>query len=172
MILASFQTLGSKWYWQSSRHQAANEIGNIQDFKDICYLYNTKQQHIYNYLNNIILCTLNYQNPIIKGGMEILLTSTYLCLSQGMSFLLSFLCCSLILGERQLFPLLILVEIMTFNAQYQYVSSYNRYSNMTSFKRFGSKPVVIYAYIGISADRQRHNLFWQLYKNKYRICPI
>ena len=33
-------------------------------------------------------------------------------------------------------------------------------SNMTSFKRFGSKPVVKYAYIGISADRQRHNLFW------------
>ena len=72
-------------------------------------------------------------------------TSTYLCLSQGMSFLLSFLCCSLILGERWLFPLLILVEIMTFNTQYQYVSSYNRYSNMTSFKRFGSKSVVKYA---------------------------
>ena len=68
--------------------------------------------------------------------------------------------------------MLILVEIMTFNTQCQYVSLYNRYSNMTSFKRFGSKPVVIYAYIGISADRQRHNLFWQLYKNKYRICPI
>jgi hypothetical protein len=29
-----------------------------------------------------------------------------------------------------------------------------------------------YAYIGISGDRQCHNLFWQLYKNKYRICPI
>jgi len=43
---------------------------------------------------------------------------------------------------------------------------------MTSFKRFGSKPVVKYAYIGISADRQRHNLLWLLYKNKYRICPI
>jgi hypothetical protein len=71
-----------------------------------------------------------------------------------------------------LFPLLILVEIMTFNTQYQYVSSYNRYSNMTSFKRFGSKSVVKYAYIGISTDRQCHNLFWQLYKNKYRICPI
>jgi len=42
------------------------------------------------------------------------------------------------------------------------------YSNMTSFKRFGSKPVVKYAYIGIS-DRQRHNLFWLF---KYRICPI
>ena len=49
---------------------------------------------------------------------------------------------------------------------------YIYYSNMTSFKRFGSKPVVKYAYIGISADRQRHNLFWLLYKNKYRICPI
>ena len=33
------------------------------------------------------------------------------------------------------------------------------YSNMTSFKRFGSKHVVKYAYIGISSDRQRHNLF-------------
>ena len=43
---------------------------------------------------------------------------------------------------------------------------------MTSFKRFWSKPVVKYAYIGISADRQRHNLLWLLYKNKYRICPI
>jgi hypothetical protein len=43
---------------------------------------------------------------------------------------------------------------------------------MTSFKRFGSKPVVKYAYIGISADRQRHNLLWQSYKNKYCICPI
>ena len=32
MILAIFQTLGSK-----------NEIGYLQDFKDICYLYNTKQ---------------------------------------------------------------------------------------------------------------------------------
>ena len=63
---------------------------------------------------------------------------------------------------------------MTFNTQYQCVSSYmyNRYSNLTSFKRFGSKSVVKYAYIGISADRQCHNLFWQLYKNKYRICPI
>ena len=61
---------------------------------------------------------------------------------------------------------------MTFNTQYRYVSSYNRYSNMTSFKRFGSKSVVKYAYIGISTDRQCHNLFWQLYKNKYRICPI
>ena len=40
---------------------------------------------------------------------------------------------------------------------------------MTFFKRFGSKPVVKYAYIGISADRQRHNLLW-LYK--YRIFPI
>ena len=40
---------------------------------------------------------------------------------------------------------------------------------MTSFKRFWSKPVVKYTYIGISADRQRHNLLW-LYK--YRICPI
>jgi hypothetical protein len=40
------------------------------------------------------------------------------------------------------------------------------------FKRFGSKSVVKYAYIGISTDRQCHNLFWQLYKNKYRICPI
>jgi len=40
---------------------------------------------------------------------------------------------------------------------------------MTSFKRFGSKPVVKYAYIGISADRQRHNLSWLF---KYRICPI
>ena len=40
---------------------------------------------------------------------------------------------------------------------------------MMSFKRFGSKPVVKYAYIGISADRQRHNLFWLF---KYRICPI
>jgi hypothetical protein len=49
---------------------------------------------------------------------------------------------------------------------------YNRYSNMTSFKRFGSKSVVKYAYIGISGDRQCHNLLWQLYKNKYRICPI
>ena len=48
----------------------------------------------------------------------------------------------------------------------------NVHSNMTSFKRFGSKPVVKYAYIGISADRQRHNLFWLLYKNKYRICAI
>ena len=46
------------------------------------------------------------------------------------------------------------------------------YSNMTSFKRFGSKPVVKYAYIGILADRQRHNLFWLLYKKKYRICSI
>ena len=27
-------------------------------------------------------------------------TSIYVCLSQGRSFLLSFLCCSLILGER------------------------------------------------------------------------
>ena len=43
------------------------------------------------------------------------------------------------------------------------------HSNMTSFKRFGSKPVVKYAYIGISADRQRHNLLWLF---KYRICPI
>ena len=43
---------------------------------------------------------------------------------------------------------------------------------MTSFKRFGFKPVVKYAYIGISADRQRHNLLWQSYKNKYCICPI
>jgi hypothetical protein len=34
----------------------------------------------------------------------------------------------------------------------------------TSFKRFGSKSVVKYAYIGISGDRQCHNLFWQLYK--------
>ena len=33
-------------------------------------------------------------------------------------------------------------------------------SNMTSFKRFGSKPVVKYAYISISADQQCHNLFW------------
>ena len=40
---------------------------------------------------------------------------------------------------------------------------------MTSFKRFGSKPVVKYAYIGISADQQRHNLLWLF---KYRICPI
>jgi hypothetical protein len=40
-------------------------------------------------------------------------------------------------------------------SQYQYVSSYNRYSNMTSFKRFGSKSVVKYAYIGISGDRKR-----------------
>jgi len=40
---------------------------------------------------------------------------------------------------------------------------------MTSFKRFGSKHVVKYAYIGISADRQRHNLLWLF---KYRICPI
>jgi hypothetical protein len=40
---------------------------------------------------------------------------------------------------------------------------------MTSFKRFGSKPVLKYAYIGISADRQRHNLIWLI---KYRICPI
>ena len=40
---------------------------------------------------------------------------------------------------------------------------------MTSFKRFGSKPVVKYPYIGISADRQRHNLLWLF---KYRICPI
>jgi len=39
---------------------------------------------------------------------------------------------------------------------------------MTSFKRFGSK-LVKYAYIGISADRQPHNLFWLF---KYRICPI
>ena len=31
---------------------------------------------------------------------------------------------------------------------------------MTSFKRFGFKLVVKYAYIGISTDRQRHNLFW------------
>ena len=43
------------------------------------------------------------------------------------------------------------------------------HSNMTSFKRFGSKPVVKYSYIGISADRQRHNLFWLF---KYRIFPI
>jgi hypothetical protein len=42
-------------------------------------------------------------------------------------------------------------------------------SNMMSFKRFGSKPVVKYAYIGISADRQRHNLLWLF---KYRICFI
>ena len=40
---------------------------------------------------------------------------------------------------------------------------------MTSFKRFGSKHVVKYAYIDISADRQRHNLLWLF---KYRICPI
>ena len=40
---------------------------------------------------------------------------------------------------------------------------------MTSFKCFGSKPVVKYPYIGISADWQRHNLFWLF---KYRICPI
>ena len=40
---------------------------------------------------------------------------------------------------------------------------------MTSFKRFESKPVVKYAYIGISADRQRPNMFWLF---KYRICPI
>ena len=46
---------------------------------------------------------------------------------------------------------------------------YKPNSNMTSFKRFGFKPVVKYAYIGISADRQRHNLFWLF---KYRICPI
>ena len=45
----------------------------------------------------------------------------------------------------------------------------NIYSNMTSFKRFGSKPVLKYTYIGISADRQRHNLIWLI---KYRICPI
>ena len=45
----------------------------------------------------------------------------------------------------------------------------NDNSIMTSFKRFGSKPVVKYAYIGISADRQRHNLLWLF---KYRICPI
>ena len=48
----------------------------------------------------------------------------------------------------------------------------NNNSNMTSFKRFGFKPVVKSAYIDISADRQRHNLFWLLYKNKYRICLI
>ena len=40
---------------------------------------------------------------------------------------------------------------------------------MMPFKRFGSKPVVKYADIGISADRQRHNLFRQF---KYLICPI
>jgi len=45
----------------------------------------------------------------------------------------------------------------------------NIHSNMTSFKRFGSKPVVKYSYIGISADRRRHNLLWLF---KYRICPI
>ena len=39
---------------------------------------------------------------------------------------------------------------------------------MTSFKHFGSKPVLKYAYIGISAD-QRHNLIWLI---KYRICRI
>jgi hypothetical protein len=44
--------------------------------------------------------------------------------------------------------------IMTFNTQYQYVSSYNRYSNMTSFKRFGSKSVVKYVYIGGHALEQ------------------
>ena len=42
---------------------------------------------------------------------------------------------------------------------------------MTSFKRFGSKPVVKYGYIGISADRQCHNLLWLIFC-KYRICPI
>ena len=42
-------------------------------------------------------------------------------------------------------------------------------SNMTSLKRFGSKAVVKYAYIGISADWQRHNLLWLF---KYRIVPI
>ena len=52
---------------------------------------------------------------------------------------------------------------------YYYVLLYIINSNMTSFKPFGSKPVVKYAYIGISADRQRHNLFWLF---KYRICPI
>ena len=55
---------------------------------------------------------------------------------------------------------------------YVFLLFLTNYSNMTSFKRFGSKPVVKYAYIVISADRQRHNLFWLLYKNKYRICPI
>ena len=35
--------------------------------------------------------------------------------------------------------------------------------------RWVQKPVVKYAYIGISADRQRHNLFWLF---KFRICPI
>ena len=40
---------------------------------------------------------------------------------------------------------------------------------MTSFKHFGSKHVVKYAYIGISADRQRHTFLWLF---KYRICPI
>jgi hypothetical protein len=41
--------------------------------------------------------------------------------------------------------------------------------NMSSVKPFGSKPVVKYAYIGISADRQGHNWLWLF---KYRICPI
>jgi hypothetical protein len=39
---------------------------------------------------------------------------------------------------------------------------------MTSFKRFGSKHVVKYAYIGISADRQCHNSLW-LFKYRIRI---
>ena len=125
-----FHALDSKSYWQSSRLQAVNDIGNLPDFRDICYLYNTKQQYIYNYLNNIILCTLNYKKPNYQRGdgnpINQFNTSIYVCLSQGRSFLLSFLCCSLILGERQLFALLILVEIRTFNTQYQYVSSYNR----------------------------------------------
>ena len=56
--------------------------------------------------------------------------------------------------------------------RYEYkiiITRQNADSNMTSFKRFGSKPMVKYAYIGISADRQRHNLLWLF---KYRICPI
>jgi len=54
------------------------------------------------------------------------------------------------------------------NLNWLYKLVHNNY-NMTSFKRFGSKPMEKYAYIIISADRQRHNLLWLF---KYRICPI
>ena len=58
--------------------------------------------------------------------------------------------------------MLILVEIMTFNTQYQYVSSYNRYSNIQTLWVQICGKICVYC----------HNLFWQLYKNKYRICAI
>ena len=55
-----FQTLGNK------RLQAANDTGNLPDFKDISIFYKTEQYYIYkyyiySYLNNILSCTLNWK---------------------------------------------------------------------------------------------------------------